>query len=239
MLLGEAYDALDRHKEAITEFQTACRKVYYPNAHFAAGYLLWKDRQYDAAATEFEQELASDPRHSQAMAYLGDIRLKQSRPDAESLLRRSIQLRNDIRVAHFDLGVIESKRKNYAKAVQEFEKAVALDPDQADAHYRLARVYLATGRKAEGEAQLQLVKQLHEDRNKDLILKITGPQGKPRQANRSNRWVHLPAPARDDQRRPVYVSKEFARAFCRPLLQARVRPRADPQYDRAVLQPAF
>jgi tetratricopeptide (TPR) repeat protein len=117
-------------------------------------------------------------------ASLGDIKLKKGGKDAETLLQRSIELRSDIRIAHFDLGISESDRKNYDAAVRQFERAIALDPDQADAHYRLARLYIAMGRKTEGEAQLKVIKELHADRNRDLIVKITGPDRKPKVTSR-------------------------------------------------------
>ena len=43
-----------------------------PDAHFGLGYLLWRDKHYDEAAREFRQELAANPKHHAALAYLGD-----------------------------------------------------------------------------------------------------------------------------------------------------------------------
>jgi hypothetical protein len=49
----------------------------------------------------------------------------------------------------------------------------------ADAHYRLARLYEATGRRGEAQrelanAGLTLVKNLHERTREDLLLKVSG-----------------------------------------------------------------
>jgi len=175
MLLGEAYDGLNQPKEAIAEYRAATSQGYLPNAHFGLGYLLWKDRRYDEAAAEFRKELASDPSHAQAMAYLGDVVLKQGdAKTAEEILRQSVAHQMDIRIAHLDLGVIYSDQKRYQAATAQLKQAIALDPERADAHYRLARVYRETGDMKLAEAQLALVKKLHEKTNEDLIVKISG-----------------------------------------------------------------
>ena len=84
--------------------------------HFGLGYLHWRLRQYDEAKAEFERELATDPRHAQALAYLGDIEMKHNNPEgALLLLRQAIQLRNDIRIAYLDLGAILADRTTIRK----------------------------------------------------------------------------------------------------------------------------
>ena len=42
------------------------------------------------------------------------------------------------------------------------EIAARLKPDQAHVHYQLGRAYIAAGRKAEGESQLEISKDLKE-----------------------------------------------------------------------------
>jgi len=47
-------------------------------------------------------------------------------------------------------------------SVENLEIAVRLSPDQPHVHYQLGRAYIAAGRKAEGESQLEISKQLKE-----------------------------------------------------------------------------
>jgi len=49
-----------------------------PNVHFGLGYLLWAQRKWTDAATEFELELQNDPRHTKARAYLADTLVRQN-----------------------------------------------------------------------------------------------------------------------------------------------------------------
>jgi tetratricopeptide (TPR) repeat protein len=91
---------------------------------------------------------------------------------------QAIAHQKDIRIAHLDLGVIYSDQKRYQEAVSQLKQAIALDPERADAHYRLARVYRESGDPTQAAAQLEIVKQLHEKTNEDLIVKISGPRNK-------------------------------------------------------------
>lgn len=174
ILLGEAYDAANKEEAAIAEFRAATQGPYVPDAHFGLGYLLWKAHKYDEAAVEFQKELDHDPRNSQALAYLGDIELKRGdKEKAGTLLRRSIALRADDHLAFLDLGIIETENKQYGPAEQHLRRAVSLDPDEADAHYRLARLYQLTGLPAKAAGEFALVKRVHQHNRDDLVLKLS------------------------------------------------------------------
>src|SRR6185436_15992348 len=54
--------------------------------------------------------------------------------------RRAIELRPDLAMAHFNLGVVVEKLGRFREAIGHFEKAIALRPD-----YALARTARATG----------------------------------------------------------------------------------------------
>jgi predicted Zn-dependent protease len=45
---------------------------------------------------------------------------------------------------------------NVKEAVERLETAAKLKPDTAYVHYQLGRAYLAAGRKAEGESQIEI-----------------------------------------------------------------------------------
>jgi tetratricopeptide (TPR) repeat protein len=179
MFLGEAEDASGHLDRAIEEFRQATAKRPIPNAHFGLGYLLWKDHQYDEAAGEFRKELATDPNHYQALAYLGDILLKQGdKTEAEKLFKSSIKAHDGFWLTHFDLGVIEAERKEYASAVADLQKASVLDPSRAEPHYRLAQIFKVTGDGTRAQAELKKVSALHRQSEDSLIQKISGSKPK-------------------------------------------------------------
>jgi tetratricopeptide (TPR) repeat protein len=142
--------------------------------HFGLGYLYWKSQRYDEAKNEFQAELALDPRHGQAMAYLGDVEFKQNNLDrAISLLQEAISIKNDIRIAHMDLGTIFSQQKKYPQAVKALQRAIELDPKRSDAHYRLANVYKAMGNTIGAQEEFAKVRNLQENPKEDMVRKMS------------------------------------------------------------------
>ena len=176
-LTGEALDGLDRTKQAIAELETAVKVApQEPNVHFGLGYLYWKNHELDEAQHEFQNELALDPKHAQATAYLGDIQMKKGDPDgALTLLQKSVQLNSNLRFAFMDLGIVLAQKKNYDDALAAFQKAAKLDPAQPDAHYRMARIYQLTGRKAESDREFAIVVKLHQTEDDKLAVKMPLP----------------------------------------------------------------
>jgi tetratricopeptide (TPR) repeat protein len=133
--------------------------------------LYWKLRRYDYASREFEAELAVDPNHALALAYLGDIALKNNDTEkAASLLERSIQQKKNVRLAYLDLGAARMDQKRYLAALRALQRAVELDPTQPDAHYRLGRVYQALGNSADAEREFTKTKALHQKADAAVVL---------------------------------------------------------------------
>ena len=142
--------------------------------HFGLGYLHWKVKQYDEAEAEFKSELSLDADHPQALAYLGDIAMQRNDMEAAlPLLRKALQSHNDIRIAYLDLGAILTEQRQYPAAISALKRAVELDPEQPDAHYRLGRVYQATGNKAAAQKEFTRVRELHEKAEEDVARKMS------------------------------------------------------------------
>jgi len=78
------------------------------------------------------------------------------------LLQRAVKANKDLRIAYVDLGTIYLQQKSYKDAQVALQKAIALEPNQPDAHYQLGRLYQATGKAAEAKKELQKVRELHE-----------------------------------------------------------------------------
>jgi tetratricopeptide (TPR) repeat protein len=178
ILVGEALDGLGKTPEAIAEFQEAAKvSPREPNVHFGLGFLYWKSHDYDKAAQEFHAELTNDPNNAQALAYLGDTEMKLGNNEkAGALLKQAIHLRGDLRFAYIDMGVLLTEQKDYAGAVTALRKAIALDPKEADAHYRLAHALQAMGQSREAEQEFKKVQELHHESDTTLTPKMSpGP----------------------------------------------------------------
>jgi len=97
------------------------------------------------------------------LAYIGDIEWKNNQPEkAQLFLERATRANKNLRLAYVDLGSIYLQQKNYKDAEAALSRAVALDPDQPDAHYQLGRLYQAQGKAAQAEKELHKVRELHE-----------------------------------------------------------------------------
>ena len=82
--------------------------------------------------------------------------------EVESLLRRALALDPSSSEAHLQLANLYSQRRDYARAIPEYQEAVKLAPNLADAHFRLGQAYVHHGKKDLGEKEFQLHRQLYE-----------------------------------------------------------------------------
>ena len=65
---------------------------------------------------------------------------------ARRLLRQAIAAEPKLAKAYFEMGVLEQQEMHWRESVAPLERAVALDPQYVEAHYRLARAYAHTGK---------------------------------------------------------------------------------------------
>jgi Flp pilus assembly protein TadD len=65
----------------------------------------------------------------------------------EALLRRAVALDPKFVKAFLELGILLSDQQRYKEAIQELRRAIRLEPDLAQAHYRLAQAYQRSGQK--------------------------------------------------------------------------------------------
>lgn len=162
MLAGEALDELQDYPGAIQQFRAAVKadpKEF--NVHFGLGYLLWTQRQFPEAASEFQAELGNNPNHLQALAYLADTQIRMNHPEvALPLLEKVEQIAPALPLAHLDLGVLYVDTGRNAEALRELNEAAKLAPDNVNVNWRLAQLYRSMGKKTEAEAEFDKTRRL-------------------------------------------------------------------------------
>lgn len=129
------------------------------------GYLQEFDRteNLDSAITVFEHALQTDPNYALAYAGLGEAYLqKYSRDRQQSWIdkasancQRAVMLANAMANGHICLGMVDNTTGRYEDAVQQFRRAVELDPTSDDASTGLAFAYRQLGRPADAERTFQ------------------------------------------------------------------------------------
>ena len=184
MLAGEALDEMKDNAGATQMFRDAVKaNPREPNAHFGLGYLLWTQKKYPEAASEFNAELANDPGHVQATLYLADADIQMNQIDAaRPLLEKLIKLDPSIPLAHLDLGIVDSEQGRNEDALRELTIAEKLMPDDVNVHWRLGRLYRTMGKKEEAKAEFDKASSLNKAADEDLYKKISGGNAHPPQA---------------------------------------------------------
>ncbi len=78
----------------------------------------------------------------------------------EALLRKAIALDDTLADAHLQLGILYTDQHAYEKSLPEYQRALQLTPDSADAHFRMGRYYLHTSEKMKAEKEFEAFKSL-------------------------------------------------------------------------------
>ncbi|HKP71338.1 MAG TPA: tetratricopeptide repeat protein [Pyrinomonadaceae bacterium] len=100
---------------------------------------------------EAEQQLnailKAKPNDALALNLLGTVRAKQGRLDeAETLFSRAIRADNGFAGAHMNLAYLYVLKGVPEKTISELKEVLRLDPENADARYKLARLLFSQGR---------------------------------------------------------------------------------------------
>jgi Flp pilus assembly protein TadD len=78
----------------------------------------------------------------------------------EALLRRAVALDPKLSKGFLELGMLLSEQQRYKEAIPELRHATELDPDHAQAHYRLSQAYQRTGQEELARVELQIFERL-------------------------------------------------------------------------------
>jgi tetratricopeptide (TPR) repeat protein len=134
--LGEMYGVAPALSDEVTKRLARFAKEYPRNAlaQFYYAMSLWKS-----------QPAGSRP---------ADLRR------VEALLRRAVTLDRALAKGFLELGILLSDQKRYKEAIQELQYATRLEPDLAQAHYRLSQAYQRTGQHTLAAKELEIFERL-------------------------------------------------------------------------------
>jgi tetratricopeptide (TPR) repeat protein len=86
--------------------------------------------------------------------------LPADRRRVEALLRRAVALDPKLAKGFLELGILLSDERRYKEAIQELRHAARLEPELAQAHYRLAQAYQRTGQNELAAKELEIFERL-------------------------------------------------------------------------------
>lgn len=133
--LGKALALLGRGKDADAAFEKsfALSPERRLMAHAAEHQ---KEGRIEEAERIYRQVLRNNPRNVDALRLLALLALRVDRSDdAETLLQRAIEIAPDFLLALLDLGRLRKEQDRYEEALECFDRVIALEPSQPQAHF--------------------------------------------------------------------------------------------------------
>jgi predicted Zn-dependent protease len=161
LLLGELYLSRGETNKGLSELTETNLPRDVKVIHYYAGMIYLRFDRRAEAAQQFEQELKLTPNDIGSKYQLARILLNgKSSQRGVQLLREIINTYANYYAARYALGEILLSQRDFSGAIQNLEIAVKLRPEDADAHYQLARAYMEAGRQVEGKSELAISEKL-------------------------------------------------------------------------------
>lgn len=173
--LGSAYFGDAKYAEAIPIFADLLRDEP-DNALYAELLGMACTAVTDSAKAQCSSLLTyagKHPHDARAATYAASMLLTESggaekTTTARELLEQALSANPKLPDAQYQMGVLEQSEGNWAGSIGNLQAAIALKPDLAQAHYRLALAYWRTGRKRDGQAEMELQKKYAKQEKEDM-----------------------------------------------------------------------
>jgi tetratricopeptide (TPR) repeat protein len=142
---GMPQDASARLSKALP-FAGLRESFEFARNYLSLGFVFFERGYFEPAAAFFQQALNDDPKNAEALYGLGSAYLQQQKTsDARECFQRVLQLRpgypGTLPNAWNNLGILDAREGNTDLAIQDFERALQIDPDHSVALQNLGNAY--------------------------------------------------------------------------------------------------
>jgi tetratricopeptide (TPR) repeat protein len=175
LALGAAYFGDSRYSEAIPIFAALLdrdnnNRLYAELLGMACNAVTETAKQNCSGLLTYAH---GHPLDAKVSTYAASMLLTETASDrrlaeARVLLQNAIAAAPQFAGAQYQMGLLKQEDGDWPGSIQNLEAAVKLQPDLAQAHYRLALAYWRASRKEEAEAQMALQKQYAQQEQQDL-----------------------------------------------------------------------
>jgi len=132
-----------------------------PEFHQSLGTVYYMEAELDKAQSEYKSQLAIDPHNPQALSMLGVILLDRGQaPAAIPYLEQGLDANPRISFLQRKMGQALSAADRPQDAIQHLKEAIALDPQDATAHYLLWKVYSELHQAQDAATELEAFRKL-------------------------------------------------------------------------------
>ena len=173
--LGAAFFGAAKYPQAISAFADLLESepdnaMYADLLGTSCSAVMPEARPRCTALVHYAESHPADTRASvNAAAYLlSESDSESQRPLARKLLEAALTDDPRLPEAQLQMGTFLEDDGMWKDSIPYLERAIKLKPDYSQAHYRLALAYWRTGRKQEGQAQMELQKKYSRQQQDDL-----------------------------------------------------------------------
>ena len=138
-------------------------------ARFFLATALENAADYDAALVAYRELTKVSPDFAEGHLGVGVLLVKAGGDglnEGINALQRALALKGNLYEGRVTLGRALIQTGRPAEAIEHLQIAATLSPDNPEPHFQLAQAYRRLGRKAEAEAETEIVRQLHEARRR-------------------------------------------------------------------------
>lgn len=168
-IIGSVYDRLGKYEQALNHFKRAA--FLYPDqprAYHNMGIIYIKTSRFTKAEKSFLRALALSQNNDREKALnykcLGDTYLRlEELPKARQFYQLALSLRPGMVEVYLELAKYYTAKRQYPLAIPQWETAVALSPQDAQAHFTLGQCYFLTGEREKAGKSLQQCLQIKPD----------------------------------------------------------------------------
>jgi Flp pilus assembly protein TadD len=166
--LGAASFARGSYDQAVRRIcQASDLNPNEPSAYLFLGKMQAAENVSSPALVERLHRFAmAQPQNAQANYYYAVALWKQNRgrnipdPEIETFLNNAARLDPNFAPAQLQLGILNSERGEDSSAVAHFTRAIQIDPQNQEAHFRLSQTYRKQGQTDQAKEELQLYQEL-------------------------------------------------------------------------------
>ena len=164
--LGRALFGSGDLVNAISAFRVALKQQPQNiKANFFLATSLERNGDTKAALDAYRQLIKIAPNVAEGYLGLGVLLIKtEGATSSEGLnsLKKAVAINPNLYEAQITLGKVFLQKAAYNEALVHLQQSVKLLPDNPEPHYQLLQVFRRLGKKSEAEAELLIIKEIHE-----------------------------------------------------------------------------
>jgi tetratricopeptide (TPR) repeat protein len=176
VLLGQYSQVKGVYQDAAEHFRRAIEKSpNLPDLYYRYAHALWANGETEAALAQYRRALELDPYDYRSAWEAARILLAANPEEASKLASQALKLKPDIPEALSIRGRALLSLHKPQEAIDDLNKAAALDPQESATHFQLARAYRQVGRTEDAQRENLIYEKLERETHAEQEKK-TAPQ---------------------------------------------------------------